>query len=468
MKCFFEKFAYATVAASVLCLTSCFLGDSESSDPAPEGFSGFPTLYSYLNRTQMTGDYDRSCEPGRFDIDTTLEMNLPGERYSFAISFGCFDDYFPECGYDDVSVKVDGKPIEIAYSYFYDKDTTIQIMLPDYTGEHLIEWSLDSAKCGHSRGSYRMVPSDEPGDYVIPEGDGFANNTAVISSYSIFKKGSLFFDVISEIQWRDRDWLYEYAYGDSAQSDCIAVSDGDTLHLPIVFVPNENKMRRPTARIDPDEEKVEKFLGDDTVATIACGMVYQSWIVPKKVKDFEYKTHKNVHFEQEYGDRLEEISCEDDLPCYTGEVARIAIVLDDDKWAYNQTSFVIAKTSKGDLIYKKIYVTWNQDGRYIFSDKDLVDESGDTLGFDYVQVVAFPTNGSGVPLVSSRESAEALFEIDKLCEHAAGCEVSKWVNDKESAQKMDSLFNLVVNEKGDPKDGVWIMAKRIGPLSKKE
>ena len=442
-----------TVFLLICLLVAC--SDNESSSSAGGGaefYNGLITLSSYFGSSEIL-----SYQPDGPVIDTILEIQLPSTRYSLSFYRG------PDCNYDAATIRVDGRVIEKEYSFFYGNDSSLKIMVPDYTNEHVIELTMDSTLCGAYHGKYRLIPSKKPGEYTIPSGDGYANDYSVILTYSTFKKGTLFFDVVGGIQWA-QDWEYRFAFGDSVQSDCILEKEGDTLHLPISFVASEDPLRYPEARVDAEEDKILKFMGEDTVGSVACAMVYQSWVVPREVDSLVYKTKKKVNFVQKFPDHLEEDSCEDNAFCFKGEIARLSFF--ESEYYYNQNSYVIAKTTEGNFVYRKEYLGWcspdsgrGPQCRYIFYKDDLpINAAGDTLGFEYLQLVAIPH------VVSSRESKRIQNELESM-DWGYNMEDHSWLSNQDSAQKIDSLINLLVNEKGDPRDGIWMMAKRINSLS---
>lgn len=443
----------------LFCICACTSDSSSSAKPTPEGFAGHSTLYAYLEQTPVTKTQDGyECPDWHTEIDTTVEVRLPSLQYNLKIHFWCHtEQFYPDCGYEDVRIKVDGKPVENEFAFFYDRDTSLKIMVPDIENEHVIEWSLDSAQCGNFHAKYRLTPSKEPGNYVIL-GEYRQEESNRVKGPTIFKKGKLFFDIESHYRHATFDWDYEYAYVDSAQSDCIIAKDGDTLHLPLKVLERESERLRPDIRVEADSAKLVDFLGADTAAEVSCAIVYQSWIVPKKVDSLQYDFKINfISFVPEYTDRLEEIDCAADAPCFEGEFARW--IYTEREWRYNTNTYVLAKTTKGDLVYKRKGLSWcSPDNlcRYIFARNDLpVNANEDTLELEYLQLVAFPGG-----LASNWDT----WRIKNALDSIYGLDVENlddWYADEESAVKVDSMMNVLVDKDGNPKDGLWIMAKRL-------
>ena len=82
-----------------------------------------------------------------------------------------------------------------------------------------------------------------------------------------------------------------------------------------------------------------------------------------------------------------------------------------------------------------------------------VDANGDTLELEYLQLVAFPGG-----LASNWDTWRIKNALDSIYgSNVAG----DWFADEESAVKVDSMMNILVDKDGNPKDGLWIMAKRL-------
>ena len=461
--------------SALFCVYACSSDDSSSAKPTPEGFAGHATLYAYLDQTPVTTTQDE-CPDWHTEIDTAIDVRLPSLQYNLKIYFWCHtEEYYPDCGYEDVHIKVDGKPVENEFAFFYERDTSLKIVLPDFENEHVIEWSLDSAQCGNFHAKYRLAPSKKPGDYVIL-GEYRQEESNRVKGPSIFKKGKLFFDIESHYRHATFDWEYEYAYVDSAQSDCIIEKDGDTLHLPLKVLERESERRRPDIRVEADSAKLVDFLGADTTAEVLCALVYQSWIVPKEVDSLQYDfTIKYIEMVQNYNDRLEDIDCVNDAPCFVGEFARW--IFTEGKWHYNPNTYLLAKTAKGNLVYKQKGLSWcSPDNycRYIFTRKDLpIDTNGDTLELEYLQLVAFPeglaSNWDTWRIGNALDSIYGLDGRSRLDYIIAGKDpdsaqvesLGEWYADEESAVKIDSMMNILIDKDGNPKEGLWIMAKRL-------
>ena len=152
---------------------------------------------------------------------------------------------------------------------------------------------------------------------------------------------------------------------------------------------------------------------------------------------------------------MEEIDCAADAPCFEGEFARW--IYTERVWRYNTNTYVLAKTTKGDLVYKRKGLSWCSPDSlcwYIFTRNDLpVDANGDTLELEYLQLVAFPGD-----LASNWDTWRIKNALDSIYgSNVAG----DWYSDKESAVKVDSMMNILVDKDGNPKDGLWIMSKRL-------
>ena len=443
----------------LFCIYACTSDDSSSAKPTPEGFAGNSTLYAYLDQTPVTETHNGyACPDWHTEIDTAIEVRLPSLQYNLIINW-CRTYYYPDCGYDDVRIKVDGKPVENEFSFFYDRDTSLKIMVPDFENEHVIEWTLDSAKCGNFHAKYRLFPSKEPGDYEIL-GKYRQEEWNKVEGPRIFKKGKLFFDIESHYKDPVYDWKYGYAYADSAQSDCIIAKDGDTLHLPLKVMERESERISPDIRIEADSAKLVDFLGADTAAVVSCALVFQSWIVPKKVDSLQYDFKiRFISFVPEYTDRLQIIDCVNDLPCTKGEIVRLK---PGAEWNYNRTSYLLAKTTKGEMVYKRFLVDQLTVSRsFVLSDSDTL-ESGDSLDLESMQMVSFPELWSGDALLASDWNTWNIANVlDSIYPVRSENNYGVWDMDKNVAAQIDSLMNVLVDKDGNPKEGLWIMAKRL-------
>lgn len=211
----------------------------------------------------------------QLEMDSTVELNEYVKDLRLSISF--VDT--ATCNYQNTRILVDGKELECARddsNYWLCKD-----FLPSLTESHRLEILLDSAKCGNIKRLYTIVPSKEPGKAWNPSVEcrnGYCEKLALNN----------FFVELGMIDYAGRTYSWEL---DTLQSRCYLKHGSDSLDLVKNFEPNydfwnTNHYRRMV--VSADSASLAGLMQGDTLATLACAMIYQSWYVHQQLDSIKF------------------------------------------------------------------------------------------------------------------------------------------------------------------------------------
>ena len=228
---------------------------------------------------QFAFDYAGTWHYGnsvQLEMDSTVELNEYVKDLRLDISF--VDT--ATCNYQNTRVLVDGKELECALDdsrYWLCRD-----FLPSLTESHRLEILLDSAKCGNIKRLYTIVPSKGPGKAWNPSPEcrnSFCEKLALNN----------FFVELGIIDIADRR-MYSWEL-DTLQSACYLMHGSDSIDLKKDFEQNydfwnTNHYRRMV--VSADSASLAGLMQGDTLATLACAIIYQSWYVHQKLDSIKF------------------------------------------------------------------------------------------------------------------------------------------------------------------------------------
>ena len=227
---------------------------------------------------QFAFDYAGAWHYGnlkQLEMDSTVELNEYVKDLRLYISF--VDT--ATCNYRNTRILVDGKELECSrddISYWRCKD-----FLPSLTDSHRLEILLDSAKCGNIKRLYTIVPSKEPGK---------SWNPSVECRSSFCEKLALnnFFVELGIIDFTGRIYSWEL---DTLQSRCYLKHGSDSLDLNKDFEQNYDFWSTDHFRrmvVSADSASLAGVMQGDSLATLACAMIYQSWYVHQQLDSIKF------------------------------------------------------------------------------------------------------------------------------------------------------------------------------------
>ena len=246
----------------------------------------------------------------QFKIDSTIELGEYVRDLRIQISFADTST----CNYQNTRVLVDGKELECTREgteFWRCKE-----FLPSLTESHKLEVLLDSAKCGNLKKRYTIVPSKKPG-MAWNTGDECRSGCGRVALNSFFVELGRLGGAA------DREYSLEL---DTLQSRCYLKHGSDSLDLVKAFEPNYDFWNADHYRrmvVSADSASLADLMQGDTLATLACAVIYQPWYIHQQLDSIEfYERELNIQSYQRkrllsVGFTKEgslELECEDELP----------------------------------------------------------------------------------------------------------------------------------------------------------
>lgn len=200
------------------------------------------------------------------------------------------------CNYSNTKILFDGKPLEGGVeTTMYGTGFVARDFMKAYDQTHTITIQLDSLLCGNIREAHVLVPSTKPGAIPFTE-LGFDPQGFDLP----YPRGHFFARVHAAYYWPD----YK-VWADTLNSRCFLKTATNTMDLDMTFEKMaEDDYHYPSAFVAVhDSLKLENFLQKDTVATLSCALVYQTWMVPAKIDSLKYDT-ETVTFKKPHKYRI--------------------------------------------------------------------------------------------------------------------------------------------------------------------
>lgn len=208
-----------------------------------------------------------------FKIDSTVELGEYVRDLRLQISFADT----ATCNYLNTRVLVDGKELECSpdgADFGRCKD-----FLPSLTETHRLEVLLDSAKCGNLKKRYTIVPSKKPGSAWNTSDECYSGCERVaLNSFFVELGGRL----------GERAYSLEL---DTLQSKCYLKHGSDSLDLVKEFEPNYDFWNADHYRrmvVSADSASLAGLMQGDTLATLACAVIYQPWYIHQQLDSIEF------------------------------------------------------------------------------------------------------------------------------------------------------------------------------------
>lgn len=208
-----------------------------------------------------------------FKIDSTVELGEYVRDLRLQISFADT----ATCNYLNTRVLVDGKELECSpdgADFGRCKD-----FLPSLTETHRLEVLLDSAKCGNLKKRYTIVPSKKPGSAWNTSDECYSGCERVaLNSFFVELGGRL----------GERAYSLEL---DTLQSRCYLKHGSDSLDLVKEFEPNYDFWNADHYRrmvVSADSASLAGLMQGDTLATLACAVIYQPWYIHQQLDSIEF------------------------------------------------------------------------------------------------------------------------------------------------------------------------------------
>ena len=209
-----------------------------------------------------------------FKIDSTVELGEYVRDLRLQISFADT----ATCNYLNTRVLVDGKELECSpdgADFGRCKD-----FLPSLTETHRLEVLLDSAKCGNLKKRYTIVPSKKPGSAWNTSGECYSGCERVALNSFFVELGGEF--------GGERAYSLEL---DTLQSRCYLKHGSDSLDLVKEFEPNYDFWNADHYRrmvVSADSASLAGLMQGDTLATLACAVIYQPWYIHQQLDSIEF------------------------------------------------------------------------------------------------------------------------------------------------------------------------------------
>lgn len=208
----------------------------------------------------------------QFKIDSTVELGEYVRDLRLQISFADTTT----CNYLNTRVLVDGKELECSPDGA--DFGRCKNFLPSLTETHRLEVLLDSAKCGNLKKRYTIVPSKKPGR-AWNTGDECRGGCKRFALNSFFVElGRL----------AEREYSLEL---DTLQSRCYLKHGSDSLDLVKTFEPNYdfwNATHYRRMMVSGDSASLADLMRGDTLATLACAVIYQPWYIHQQLDSIEF------------------------------------------------------------------------------------------------------------------------------------------------------------------------------------
>ena len=377
--------------------------------------------------------------PWHLESDSTIDLRDYTRDIRIKISFADTT----KCNYQNTRVLVDGKELRCDRG---DMDDLLCLnFIASLTETHELEILLDSANCGNLKKRLTIVPSKEPGKVYTPSIQCYHPScpNAALNN---------FFVEVGPLAFVERVYYWEI---DTLQSRCYLKHGSDSLDLNMEYEKdydfwNANHYRRAVA--SADSAALANLMQGDTVATIHCAVIYQSWYVHQPIDTLQF-TEMELNIQSYQKKRLISAAFSDDgalelrsADCFHKNIYTRANVNGTHKYHYER---VFTCTGNSEVGYYYRVLPDSIYGDYASTEKDSVQ----IIVMD--DIVLPSSAGASIEENDLRVTLNELPYIDPDDVFVKG------FNDS-TAAVLDSIIEVVTDESGNIKPKYFFIdAKRV-------